>query len=60
MKVLSFDKKTYTLYCNSRSHPILFNSYEENGWKDSGWVKVPDSNFLLESCQTLVMEIVLI
>lgn len=45
MKVLSFDKKTYTLYCNSRSHPILFNSYEENGWKDSGWVKVPDSNF---------------
>lgn len=45
MNVLSFDKETDTLCYNTMSHPILFSSYEENGWKDSGWIEVPESSF---------------
>ena len=45
MNVLSFDKKTEALCYNTWSHPILFSSYEENGWKDSGWIQVPESSF---------------
>lgn len=45
MNMLSFDKETGTLCYNIWNPPILFSSYEEKGWKDSGWIQVPDSSF---------------
>lgn len=45
MNVISFDKETNSLCYNIWSHPILFSSYEENGWKDTGWIQVPESSF---------------
>ena len=45
MNVISFDKETNSLCYNTWSHPILFSSYEEKGWKDTGWIQVPESSF---------------
>lgn len=45
MKMLSFDKKIDALCYNIWIHPVLFSSYEENGWRDSGWIQVPESSF---------------
>lgn len=45
MDELSFDAKTGELGCNTCVFPVLFSSYEDKGWKDSGFIEVPDSNF---------------
>lgn len=45
MDELSFDAKTGELGYNTCVFPILFSSYEDKGWKDSGFIEVPDSNF---------------
>lgn len=45
MDELSFDAKTGELGYNTWIFPILFSSYEDKGWKDSGFIEIPDSNF---------------
>ena len=45
MNMLSFDQQTDALCYNIGGYPILFSSYEENGWKNSGWIQVPESSF---------------
>lgn len=41
---ISFDKITGVLSYNTWTSSILFYSYEDKGWKDSGWIYIPGNS----------------
>lgn len=43
--IITFDKDADRLCYNDGNHQLIFESYDDSGWKNSCWIEIPGSNF---------------